>query len=808
MAVTIEELNIELTSNATQASTALDSLAGSLKNLKSATKGGAGLSAVTKQIQKLSDALNNLPTEKIKETAKQLGSLAESASAVKVSASGIGKAVRSMRDALSESAGLGGSALSTFVKLKQLGMGSSGALTTTGIAPSETKDTESALYSASNAFDLYNQKLLTSGELSAQYASSSERIYVDFRDVTDSVNSASMAQEVFRSATESSSGAVVKMSYVLHALGLMLKSQGENFKGWVSSVKAKINSLVSAIQRIMLYRIIRALLKQVAEAFTTSINNLYQYSLKASTQFAKSMDSMATSAQYFQNSIAALAASLYQAIIPVLVQITDWAATALNGLARVIAFLSGATTYTAAVKSSKAYADNLGNAAGSAKKLKDYLLGIDELNVLNDSASTGGSASTAPDYGSMFEERQVGKTSGVLDMIKENLKEIMIAGGLFALAVGLVLLFTGNFALGIGMIAAGAATLYAASQMSDNTAKSTVYLMLGRILEGLGSLAMAVGLILCFVPGSLPVGLSLLAAGAALFVSGLAMTTDLSGVLDTQLTAIIMNLSGVALFAIGLILCATGVAILPGLLLMAGGAALVYGSEAIDENAIKNKIMPILSRIVENIVGAAAFAVGIILCLTGAGIPIGLFLMVAGGFAVFDSYDASSTGILNHINRVLADVKTDFDDWWTGVKNDFSASWDNFWSNLSLPSIKLPHFSLVGDFDIKTGSIPHVSVDWYKNGGFPEEGQVFVAREAGAEMVGSMGGRTAVANNDQIVSGIAQGVYEAVMAAMSNSDNNVNVTSICQLDGEVVYRNQQKVSSRVGQQLSGNPAFA
>ena len=49
----------------------------------------------------------------------------------------------------------------------------------------------------------------------------------------------------------------------------------------------------------------------------------------------------------------------------------------------------------------------------------------------------------------------------------------------------------------------------------------------------------------------------------------------------------------------------------------------------------------------------------------------------------------------------------------------------------------------------------------FARGGFPEQGQMFIAREAGAEMVGSIGRRTAVANNDQIVAGIAGGVAEA-----------------------------------------------
>ncbi len=49
----------------------------------------------------------------------------------------------------------------------------------------------------------------------------------------------------------------------------------------------------------------------------------------------------------------------------------------------------------------------------------------------------------------------------------------------------------------------------------------------------------------------------------------------------------------------------------------------------------------------------------------------------------------------------------------------------------------------------------------FASGGFPEQGQMFIAREAGAEMVGTIGRKTAVANNDQIVSGIAGGVAEA-----------------------------------------------
>lgn len=50
----------------------------------------------------------------------------------------------------------------------------------------------------------------------------------------------------------------------------------------------------------------------------------------------------------------------------------------------------------------------------------------------------------------------------------------------------------------------------------------------------------------------------------------------------------------------------------------------------------------------------------------------------------------------------------------------------------------------------------------FASGGFPDAGQLFIAREAGAEMVGSLDGHTAVANNDQIVEGIREGVEAAM----------------------------------------------
>lgn len=69
--------------------------------------------------------------------------------------------------------------------------------------------------------------------------------------------------------------------------------------------------------------------------------------------------------------------------------------------------------------------------------------------------------------------------------------------------------------------------------------------------------------------------------------------------------------------------------------------------------------------------------------------------------------------------------------------------------------------------EVDYSDLPGVTVSHgFAAGGFPDVGELFIAREAGPELVGSIGGRTAVANNDQIEVGIAEGVREA------NADQN------------------------------------
>lgn len=88
----------------------------------------------------------------------------------------------------------------------------------------------------------------------------------------------------------------------------------------------------------------------------------------------------------------------------------------------------------------------------------------------------------------------------------------------------------------------------------------------------------------------------------------------------------------------------------------------------------------------------------------------------------------------------------------------------------------------------------------FADGGFPRAGELFLARENGIpEMVGTIGGSTAVANNDQITTAIYNAVLSAMSQVMSQASSQpIELNQKIELDGDVIYRNQQRVASRRG----------
>lgn len=139
-----------------------------------------------------------------------------------------------------------------------------------------------------------------------------------------------------------------------------------------------------------------------------------------------------------------------------------------------------------------------------------------------------------------------------------------------------------------------------------------------------------------------------------------------------------------------------------------------------------------------------------------------------------DAYNEAKTAVEN-LETALKNISTTYAT--AGDKTGkFKKHFDNLASSIGSANreIKELKASLGSEDPLlkipgKNGGNFQVSLDAYASGGFPEHGEMFVAREAGPEMVGRIGSRTAVANNDQIVAAVSDGVYQAVLAATKSA---------------------------------------
>lgn len=108
--------------------------------------------------------------------------------------------------------------------------------------------------------------------------------------------------------------------------------------------------------------------------------------------------------------------------------------------------------------------------------------------------------------------------------------------------------------------------------------------------------------------------------------------------------------------------------------------------------------------------------------------------------------DAIKEGIKNGLNGAISTL------------NRF-IQWVNSKLRITVPEISVFGQEITSGFTTQLFTIPLIPT--FSTGGYPDQGQLFLANEAGPELVGQMGRRTAVANSDQIVEGIAYGVSTA-----------------------------------------------
>ena len=332
---------------------------------------------------------------------------------------------------------------------------------------------------------------------------------------------------------------------------------------------------------------------------------------------------------------------------------------------------------------------------------------------------------------------------------------LLVSGA--TLALGAILAFSGCMPLGIALMAIGATSLVSVMALNWNGLSDEIQNVIAIITTVVSVAFLAIGAALAFSGANIPLGLALLAAGAV--TMGTAIMPNWNDLSDNvqQKISMITTVVGGALLAVGAILALSGVALPLGLGLMAAGALSLGAVATLNWDFVVNSIKKVVS-VITGILSGALIVLGVLLCLSGAGVGLGLAVLAAGLSLSYAAWTLDDNPITRFVRQMANSI--------IGLVNGVIDAINDMF-HIQFNGLSVMGITLIPAFDIRLVDIPHIP--FFENGGFPNEGQLFIAREAGAEMVGAMGRRTAVANNDQIVEGISAGVSianDGVIAAI------------------------------------------
>lgn len=567
--------------------------------------------------------------------------------------------------------------------------------------------------------------------------------------------------EVFK---ESGSAAWQAAGSVAKFTGNLISAPFKSFARGVSNTIKKLQQMGRAVGRIIMYRAIRAAIRMVTESIKEGVNNLYQYSAAVGTTFKGAMDTIATAALYIKNSLGSMLAPLIENAAPIIDMLSDKIAALANRIAELMAALSGKDTFSKAIKYTTQYAEAT-NAA--AKAAKAFLLPFDELNVMSDKQGSG--AGDALDYSQMFEEAEV---SLPIADFAENVRQAFgtvqehINGLDFT---NVEASFTRlQEALGplVDTISEGLGWAYenVLVPLSEWTINEAVPAVIDLLASAVNLFNEALQALQPFADWFWQNILSPIAEWTGeIFIGALESITH---ILD-ELTSLLRGDKSFGEFIDSL---STGEVVVLALAVAFGALALAFGVATIAAGAF-TAVMAVLTSPVTLVVAAIA-------------------ALIAVGVELYKHWDEISAWlgmIWDNMKQVAIMAFTAIGDFFVGLGESISEVWNNIWGfikgilNAIIGGIEgwvngiinSINFILGGISDIASAiggliglgpvnlRISPVSLPRLASGGIVDAGQLFIAREAGPELVANIGNRTAVMNNDQIVDSVENGVARA-----------------------------------------------
>lgn len=413
--ITTDEIKIVIRGESGSASRSINNTISKLEHLKTAISGFSSSSGLETALASIGEGLKEINSVRVNEVKNLVNALtrADAGNISKVAASmtELSDSMRSF-DSISESKLRAIADIMQASRIKSAGKNVSNAITEAGKSAGEYQ---------------------TGGKSTAETEEATQAKYT-VPKFDRSLSDPYKAQVV----TESQNATLRTHVSLLHKAGDALKRWVANSHGARRStdgLAARIRSLGQDVMRILKYRMIRSAIRLVTSSFTEGIKNAYQYAVQTGNQFQQTMDNLATSALYVKNSMGAMAMPLLNQLAPAIDYVADKFVQLLNLINHFFAVISGASTWTRALKYPVKFNNGVASSANGAKKaadeLKATILGLDELNLLNDqkdpkSGSGGGGGAAANDYGAMFETVDVG-TSALANTLKDLFKPFKLA---------------------------------------------------------------------------------------------------------------------------------------------------------------------------------------------------------------------------------------------------------------------------------------------------------------------------------------------------------------------------------------------
>lgn len=352
-----------------------------------------------------------------------------------------------------------------------------------------------------------------------------------------------------------------------------------------------------------------------------------------------------------------LAQPLLNVVVPAFIALVNILNSVVSAIANIVSMIFGTTAKKseAAAKSLYKEANAVEKVGAAAKDAQANLASFDEINTLSSSSGGGGAASALADRLSPVFEQFKS------DAYKAKIDEITayLCGAL--LALGAILCFSGaNIPLGIALMAAGAIGLVALIKENWDCMPNRLRAAITNVLMILGVSALAIGAILCFSGANIPLGIGLMIAGAAMLGTAVALNWNAVADKTKETLETLLVYIGLAALAIGVILCLSGAHISLGIGLIIIGAASLASAVALDWNSTTEKTK---SKLTEILLFAAKslLALGIMLAIfCPAAWPIAFGMMLAGGASLVTAAALNWDAILEKLKGVWNNIKQ----WW------------------------------------------------------------------------------------------------------------------------------------------------